>query len=43
MTNKELIEKLQKLPQDVEVFVLCGDSTPVSAMYDHEENYIVIE
>lgn len=43
MTNKELIERLKKLPQDAEVFVLCSDATPVSAMYDHEENYIVIE
>jgi hypothetical protein len=45
MTNRELIEKLQKLPKDAEVVMSDGiGHFPTNATcYDNEEEFIVIE
>jgi hypothetical protein len=46
MTNKELIEKLQKLPPDALVLIFhedCGWQEPVAASHDNSDNTIVIE
>jgi len=47
MTNAELIEKLQKLPQDAEVVLVdkfheYGNFSPITAHSEKEENTVVI-
>ena len=48
MTNAELIAKLQKLPQDAEIWVNVGDYgghyfAPITAAEEKDENTIIIE